>query len=89
MYSTQQQLLSMMDFPPGKVLFGTKAWFEADPMPAISRESLDIFSIGRGLRIIDDLLQCSLLDGRLYQPIGNHNWLINLSWMLAHLHTRK
>ena len=43
MYSTQQQLLSMMDFPPGKVLFGTKAWFEADPMPAISRESLDIF----------------------------------------------
>lgn len=27
-----------------------------------------------------------LYDGRLYQPIEVHNWLINLSWMLAHLH---
>ena len=31
----------------------------------------------------------ALADGRIYQPPnGTHNWLNNLSWMLAHIHKR-
>jgi len=33
-----------------------------------------------------ELLESPLLDGRIYQPMGTHSWLINLSWILAHLH---